>query len=317
MSRWLAPPVYIRDAYKTVLNVLYERGGFSNDNVDTVLGRYLNIPAKKPVRMNGLWSAIRAETTNLFRNIFIKPDDIGYLATIYPYRGLSDDEIDEVIFATLKKAKINPAGWFFESGAPLSMVNPDFLEAAYYLLNNVVVYITPMYLSCSAHSEIKYTLRYINDNFLATKTENEVSDVIVGSEKNSDDVTYTSCETINRIYRIGGESYENNFLRGTWVLRSPFYLLEGNAKNNPRYLNTVADCGEKRISFFDNTSVSVPPDAERFVDVEKYLSAGKHGENIYLFEKPGASRINDLFEFNTTKIAVSAANLPAVKYRDV
>ena len=321
MNRWLAPPVYIRDAYATVLHAIKERGGLpSGVTVEQDLERWLGTPAPRPSRLYQLWNHIRGEIATLLKDTLISPSDFGYWAKPYPYRFMNADEIDELIAGILKKAGIPLDGWFFESNAPLSWVNPNFLKAAYYLLNNFALYTTYFLtgaedVTCRPHIEVRYTSRKKTDNsFISSKTENVVSNIIVGrTDYYEPQGTYRSSEMLNRIYRISCP------MRGVWSLKTSFILVETQDFVSPYREKLIAELGERKIDFFDSGSVAVPSDAKNYVDFDKYLYASNNDFDLYLYEwnlhKSSGIGADDLFESYTTLIAVTKENFPPLKYK--
>jgi hypothetical protein len=324
MNRWLSPPVYIRDAYATVLYAIKERGGYSNTNVEQLLEQYWGTPAPRPSRLYQLWGTMRATIKNLLSCTLILPSDFGYWAKPYPYRFMNDDALDEVVANILKKAGIPLDGWFFESSKPLSWVNPNFLKAAYYLLNNFALYTAYFlsgtdnytYVHCDSHIEIRYTSRKKTDNsFISSKIVNTISNKIVGrSDYNQPQGTYRSSEMLNRIYKVSCP------MRGVWSLKTSFILVETQDFVRPYREKLIAELGERKIDFFDSTSVAVPSDAKNYVDFDKYLYASDNDFDLSLYEwnpqqPAGYIATDDLFMSGATLIAVTKENFPPITYK--
>ncbi len=309
MKCWLAPPIYIRDAYITIIRALHERGGDSGTSVDAVINSYWPIPKSRPMGVL-LWRNLRDQIKGLMGSVFVVPNNTGAWTKVYPYRSLTSEKLDDIIFDLLNKAGISPDGWFFESNRPVSWVNQNFLEAAYYLLNNVLVYIN-YNARCSSFAESNESVwNWFENRLVSSRTITGYTNLIAGTTSKSYSENRLT-KMLSRFYRVEGCN-----MRGSWSLKCEFFLLQPTGFGET--VSVVAKPGVKQIDFSDNQSGDVPIDAGEYVDLNKYLNptaSSMTAEYISLYEAHTGRNTNDLFSEGDTQISVTRDNLPPLNYK--
>lgn len=302
MSRWLAPPVYIRDAYDAVLRAMDERFVYAG-TPESVMQDYLPKPSSQPAYMRELWGFIRENITRAMYDIFVLPKDLGSWTTPYNFFRHASD-IDNQIKHILEDAGINPAGWFFESNLPLPMVNPSFLEAAYHLLNNYIVYNKAcQYEFFSTYRRTEY--RKDNKEIISTDNYSNYSTLIAQSFGSSRG--YISDKMLTR--KIISTA---NHLYGEWLIKSVFYAWK--RIDNDDILSIIAFPGEYTIHINGKESDNIASRVTSLVDMDYFLHKYEDGPELY--ERPRNNfATGNIFRMEDTQVLLTKENLPPLTYK--
>lgn len=282
---WLTTPVRIIPAINTILDAIYEREkyaqrpNYKSDNYD-----HFELPLNFFNQSKQVTDRIRKLIRGLYREHF-PPANFGKWSVTRPYANSSDAEIDDAIAEDLRKANIDPAGFFWQK--PHLQGDGTFVRACYYLLNNILLYRAP-----EKFEQTVKTQRSFDD-----WTTDGAHDYPVG--------TYVGKLFNGRIYYRHFDRrfnvLENSYpkLQGSWKGRCKDSYVYRSVSKYENYYETlfsekVVIEGSFEIEFSGNRSAEIPWLPEVYKDIDYYINLCKEQYYywVYIQQADGVSEIN-------------------------
>lgn len=286
LMSWLTTPVRIIPALNTILDALLERRQytyFPNVNLGNTCDHF-QLPLNFRNQSNEMTDRIRKLIRELYR-IHFPPANFGKWSVMRPYAKSNDAEIDDAIAEDLRKANIDPAGFFWQK--PHLLGDGTFVRACYYLLNNILLYCAPEYFEQTVKTMMPGDDEWETDGAHGYPTGTYVGKLFDGKGY---------YRHFDRRFNVPENQYPK--LQGSWQGRcknsSITRYVEDRRNYKTLFNETVVVEGSFEIEFSGSRSVEIPWLPEINKDIDYYINLCKEQFYywLYIYQSDGISEIN-------------------------